>query len=263
MKYNLLEITQAVLSSLDSDEINTIGDSVESQQVVDIVKVVYDDMISRSDLTANKVLFNLTSSNDITKPVLMYKPINIDRIDWIKYDCRGHVDDDPLWEEMRYLPVSDFIDYTHQYRPSETDVSVLTLSGEGFVVTLNYKTNQTPKFYTSFDDNAVVFDSYKSSLESTLQASKTLGYATKRTIFIEDDTFDFPALQPQQYALLLNEAKSLAWAELKQIAHPKAEMSARRGWRHLQKTRQSIPDGLFLSGSHNFDKTLSFGRRRR
>jgi hypothetical protein len=261
MKYTLLELTQAVLSSMDSDEINSITDSVESQQVVQVIKTVYDDMISRGDLVSNKILFNLVASGDVTRPVLMTKPENIDRIEWLKYNCVLDGDTDPAWAEMQYLPVSDFVEYTHGYNPSETNVDTFEYNTEGFVFTFTYRTDQAPRFYTSFDDNTLIFDAYDSDVDTTLQASKTLGYGAKHTDFLEEDAF-IPNLQPQQFNLLLNEAKSLAWTELKQTVHGKAEVSARRGWRHLQKTRQTVPDNVFLNNAHSFDTLPNFGRQR-
>src|SRR5882724_2847159 len=110
MKYTLLELTQAVLSSMDSDEINSINDSVESQQVVEVIKTVYDDIISRGDLESNKAPFNLTPSNDPSTPVLMTKPANIDHIHWIKYDSQDADDTAPVWVDMIYLQFMDFLD---------------------------------------------------------------------------------------------------------------------------------------------------------
>jgi len=68
-----------------------------------------------------------------------------------------------------------------------------------------------------------------------------------------------PELLPQQFQLLINEAKSLAWAELKQVPHQKAELSARRNWRHLQRTRRSVPDGTF-NNKVGFDRLPNFAR---
>jgi len=93
-----------------------------------------------------------------------------------------------------------------------------------------------------------------------LQANKTLAYGSKTTSWTEIDTFT-PNLQPQQFALLLSEAKALAWAELKQTAHPKAEVSARRNWRHLQKTRNTTPMGRPLNNASFFDNLPNYGRR--
>lgn len=247
---------------MDSDEINSISDSVESQQVVAVIKTVYDDLISRGDLTANKTIFNLTASGDNTKPVLMTKPLTIDRIEWIKYNTIADGETDTTWAEMQYLPVSDFMDFIHMYSVSETNVDSFTHISDGFTFTFNYKNDTPPAYYTSFDGNTLIFDAYDSEVDTTLQGVKTICYGQKRTEFTEEDSFDFPALQPQQFSLLLNEAKSLAWVELKQTPHQKAEVTARRGWRHLQKTRKVSPDGsLFNSNAHTFDSLPNFSRK--
>jgi hypothetical protein len=102
----------------------------------------------------------------------------------------------------------------------------------------------------------LIFDGYDASVSSTLEASKTLAFGPKKSTFTKTDDF-VPELQPQQFALLLNEAKSLAWAELKQTGHVKAEQASKRNWRHLQKVRQNIPNGDFRT---NFDKLPNFSR---
>lgn len=261
MKYTLLELTQAVLSSMDSDEINSINDSVEAQQVVEVIKTVYDDIISRGDLQSNKTLFNLVPSGDVTKPTLMTKPENLDRVEWIKYNRILNDEVDPHWEEMRFMPPGDFIEYIHNFNPSQTDVGTFDYVSDGNVITFAYKNNSSPQYYTTIDDNILVFDSYDSDVSSTLEASKTLAFGPRKTTFEATDSF-VPTLQPQQFALLLNEAKSLAWAELKQTGHAKAEQTARRNWRHLQKTRIGIPTGLPNSGGHPFDRFPTYARRR-
>ncbi len=261
MKYTLLEMTQTVLSSMDSDEINSIDDTPESKQVVQIIKTVIDDLTSRGDLASNKTPFNLVPSGDVLKPVLMHKPSTIDRVEWIKYNCLDAEDIDPVWNDMRYLPIEDFIIFTHQYNVSENNVDSFDYTSDGFTFTFNFRNDTAPQYYTSFNDSDIIFDAYDSEVDATLQASKTLCFGSKRTNFEEVDEF-VPNLLPQQFALVINEAKSLAWAELKQMPHAKAEVSSRRNWRHLQKTRQTVPDGTrILSGAHNFDKLPNFGRK--
>ena len=262
MKYTLLELTQTVLSSMDSDEINSITDSVESQQVVDIIKTVYDDIITRGDLTTNKTVFNLTASTDPNKPILMTKPDNIERIEWVKYDTKTLGSTTPNWTDLTYLPPVDFIDYMHSGNLEGTEIGSFEHSMAGFVLTFTYRNDTAPHYYTSFDDNEIFFDSYDSEVDSTLQSSKSLCYGLKIANFERTDDF-IPELQPQQFALLLSEAKSLAWAELKQSGHQKAEQSARRNWRHLQKTRTEIPNSERINdNAHNFSKLPNFSRRR-
>lgn len=263
MKYTLLELTQAVLSSMDSDEINSINDTVESQQVVEVIKTVYDDIISRGDLTTNKTPFNLTASTDPLKPILMTKPIGIERVEWIKYDTQGLGDTVPAWTNMTFLPPLDFIDYMHAYNQDATNVASFSHSIDTYVLTFTFRNDIAPHYYTSFNDSEVFFDSYDSAVDSTLQSSKSLCYGLKVTSFQKTDTFT-PELQPQQFALLLNEAKSLAWTELKQTVHAKAEQSSRRNWRHLQKTRREIPNTStnVLDNAHNFNRLPNFARIR-
>lgn len=262
MKYTLLELTQAVLSSMDSDEVNSITDTVESQQVVEVIKTVYDDIISRGDLTTNKTPFNLTASTDPLKPIIMTKPEGIERIEWIKYDTQDLDDTIPHWTDLTYLPPVDFIDYMHSGNLEGDNIESFTHTVNTFVLTFTFRNDIAPHYYTSFDDNEVFFDSYDSEVDSTLQSSKSLCYGLKVTDFQKLDAFT-PQLQPQQFALLLNEAKSLAWAELKQANHAKAEQSARRNWRHLQKTRMEIPNSSdILNNASNFDKLPNFSRRR-
>lgn len=263
MKYTLLELTQAVLSSMDSDEVNSINDTVESQQVVEVIKSVYDDIISRSDLKSNSTLFNLLPSNDNTKPILMEKPPAIDKIEWIKYDCRKATDTTSAWQYMRYATPEQFLEMMHSYNLTATNIGTFTQTFVGpYNITFVYRNDQAPTWYTSFDDDFIFFDSYDAAVDTTLQSSKTVGYGTKISDFQKVDTY-VPALHPQQFALLLSEAKSLAWAELKQSMHTKAEAMARKNWVHLQKTRVQVPDpDNFNGGSHNFSNLPNFARTR-
>ena len=261
MKYTLLELTQTVLSSMDSDEINSINDTVESQQVVEVIKTVYDDIISRGDLTTSKTVFNLEASTDPLKPILMTKPENIERIEWLKYDTQKLGDTVPHWTDLTYLPPLDFIDFMHSGNLEGTEIESFTHAMDGFVLTFTFRNDIAPHYFTSFNDTEVFFDSYDSEVDTTLQSSKSLGYGLKITEFEKTDDY-IVNLQPQQFALLLNEAKSLAWIELKQTGHQKAEQSARRNWRHLQKTRMEVPNSENINdNAHAFSKLPNFARR--
>lgn len=263
MKYTLLELTQSILSSMDSDEVTSIDDTVESLQVVEVIKTVYDDIISRSDLQTSKTLFNLTASVDALKPIVMSKPDSIDKIEWIKYNTRAVTDTEDTWSYMTYRSPLDFVDMMHSLSLSESWIDSFNYTfPDGSNVTFYYRNDAPPQYYTTFDDGTIFFDAYDSGVDSKLLAAKTLCYGTRISDFVAEDDY-VPNLQPQQFALLLNEAKSLAWAELKQTPHAKAEQSARRNWTHLQRTRNQIPDTeQFSGGTHNFDKLPNFARRR-
>lgn len=260
MRYSLLDLTQTVLSSMDSDEVNSITDTVESMQVVEIIKTVYDDIVSRSDLNIHKTLFNLDASGDNDLPVIMLKPSAIDRIIWVKYNCIPDGATIPEWNEMQYVDAEEFLRRSHSLNTDEANVDSLVYSTDTFSMPIYFKTDEAPSCYTSFEDTKLVFNAFDSEVDTTLQSAKTMCYGTKITEFLREDSF-VPDLQPQQFSLLLNEAKSLAWAELKQATHNKAEQAARRNWVNVAKKRQAIPSGTFSSGSHPFDKLPNYGRK--
>lgn len=240
MRYTLLELTQDVLSSMDGEEVNSINDTTESTQVVKIIKTVYDDIISRAELPISRTLFTLDASGDSLKPVLMTKPLTIDSIDWVKYNriISGSVD--PAWLEMKFMPLDEFMLMTQGMSPANDFVDSMAHTVNGFNLVFHFRNDVSPMYFTSFDDNTIIFDAYDSAVDNTLQSSKTLCYGELTNIFTESDNW-VPNLQPQQFSLLLNEAKSLAWAELKQVVHQKAETSARRNWIHLQTTKRNTP----------------------
>ncbi len=260
MKYTLLELVQDIMSSMDSEEVNSISDTVESQQVVKVIKTVYNDIISRGDLSYHKVLFNLDASGDASKPTLMTKPDSISNVEWIKYNVEDDEDEDPVWRDIRFLPLKDFMEHTHSFLPSESNVASFSHTASTFTHTFNYYNDRAPSYYTSIDDDTVIFDSYDSEVDSTLQSSKSMGFGTKDLVFVESDTWT-PELPANHFALLLNEAKALAWTELKQTPNPKAELSARRNWRHLARTRRQIPFDTPLHADNTFNTIPYYGRK--
>lgn len=241
MKYSVLDMVQLILEAADSDEVNSIGDTQESRAVANILKQVYDDIVSRADLPVQKLLFNLDPSTDPTKPVLMFKPQTISTIEWLKYDCRRDTPNDPAFMDICFLPLWDFLNLTYGFRASDDDVGTMQLTSGTTSLTFFHRSNKMPQYWTTYDDNSVIFDSYDITVDTTLQASKTVVFGEMSTTWLNEDTF-IPHLQDNQFSLLLNEAKSLYWTEKKQGPHPKAEQMAHKNWVHLQKSRGNTPD---------------------
>ncbi len=89
------------------------------------------------------------------------------------------------------------------------------------------KNNKQPEYYTSFDDQWVVFDSYDSAVDSTLQTSKTRCWITLAPSFTLTDTF-VPDIPTEAFPALLAEAKSTCFTRLKQMPEGKSEQQSRR-----------------------------------
>ena len=166
----------------------------------------------------------------------------------------------PGYLYVTIIPIQQFLDITNSYNPTENDVNSFTFTDTqaGFPgsYTFYYKTQSQPCYCTVLNDYYVIFDSYDSTQDSTLQASKTMCYGEIIPYWTMTDTF-IPNIDDNQVPLLLNEAKSLAFFELKQTSHSKAEQEARRQWTSVQKDKAKIDTQSY------FDQLPDFGRNAR
>lgn len=252
--YTNLDYTQTILSSLDSDEVNSISDTVESLQVANIIKTVYNDMQARMDLPEHKTLFELNASGDTAAPVIMYRPSDVLSIDWVQYDKILSTETDPNYQPVTFMPIGQFLVMTNSQNTDETWIDEVTLAVGSDSVTFKYRNDTAPQYYTTFDDSTIVFDSFDSAVDATLQKNKTRCYGKKDQSFQMTDTF-VPFLDRDLSTLLLNEAKVLAFAELKQTQHAVAGQWARRGWVKSQKSQRAI------DVQSDFDRLPNFGRK--
>lgn len=85
MKMTLLEMTQNILSALNSDQVNSISDTVESQQVAEAIKTTYMNMLGRYELPEHNQLFQLQTTDNLSTPCIMTFPDGVSRVEWIKY----------------------------------------------------------------------------------------------------------------------------------------------------------------------------------
>jgi hypothetical protein len=255
MKYTLLELTQMILSSMDSDEVNSINDTVESQQVVNVIKTCYGDIFSRSNLPENYTLFNLTASGDATKPTLMFLPeTTVTNCLWVRYNCQRADEIDSRFLPVCHVPLSEFLYRMHAHVPAQGPRLIkFTHIVDGTNIEFIADSSIAPTFYTSWDDKAFIFNSYDSEVDTTLQSSKTMAYGEKQPPWITSNTF-VPPIDDHQ--LLLHESKALAWMEIRQMQHPRAERGARQQWVHLQRTKHKI-----LDGDDYFTTTPNYGRK--
>lgn len=354
MKLTLLQLTQNILSSLDSDEVNSIFDTTESMQVATCIQTTFFNLVSRAGLPDQMQLFQLVPSGDSSKPVLMFKPANVDKIDWLKYldtnpNANQQVDQfgafqhdlnvdvlppwtttststvtmqtgnatfvtatvvtgiaagqgvaassganlmsgtvvsyvgttliinvtsvigsgsfsswsitenilgtpSPIYKYVTLLPTQQFLDMVNNFNLNDSNVQSFTFTEGANSFNLYYKNDSQPNYATVIENFYFIFDSFDSTQDSTLQASKTLCSGQTIPTFTMQDSF-IPDLDDYQFPLLLSESKSLAFFELKQMIHQKAEQENKRQWSQVQKNK-SVDD----KPSH-FDQLPDFGRR--
>ena len=244
MKQTLLDLTQQTLNKMSSDEVNSIGDTVESMQVANEIKTTYYSMIGNLELPYQYNLVALLASGDTSKPTHMTVPENVDSFKWIQYNKGTPLE--PEYVEIDYLTPEQFVIKCSKYEGVASPLVVQDNAGS-----LVIATDKQPQWYTLFDDTTVVFDSYDASVDDTLQESKARMYA--QTIPTWSMTDDFiPDLPAKYFPQLLAEASQACMVYLKQTNSPIDQMRARQQYvRHFNNRNRKL-------GSQ--DSVLDFGR---
>lgn len=226
MKLTLLQMTQNILSAMDSDEVNSINDTVESQQVAEIIKETYYDLFSTIGIPERTGIIQLEGLGDLDRPNFLRLPDNVVSIDWVKY---RNVDNE-TYSDLKFLNVKDFFERVLQNKLASPDVEIVQDDSGIFYF---IKNNETPRHYTILNDEYLITDSYDATYDSTLQASKTFAWGEVEETWSDEDDF-IPNLSNDLFPLLLSEAKSVCFITLKQQANQKEEQRSRRHRVHLQ-----------------------------
>ena len=237
-KKTLLQLVQNILSAMDSDEVNSISDSVESLQVAEIVRETYEDLVATLSLPERRALVHLEALGDVTRPNYLRIPDSVKDFIWIKYDSA----------DVDYMAPEIFIRYVFN---NPGDLVVRDFDGIEFSI----RSDADPKFWTCFNDEYIVFDAFNSEVESTLQESKTTAFANMDRPFLMEDDFVCD-MDANLFPLLLAESKKACFINLKQVSNSNEEMRARRqlvrAQNELSRTAKPRP----------IDRLPNYGRRR-
>lgn len=232
-KQTLLQMVQDILSDSDGDEVNSISDTLEGTQCAKVIRSVYRDIVEEYELQATEVAFQLTASGDNTLPTLMTVPTHISEITEIQYNkTTGTV---PEFTTVGWIEPSEFLKRVSNNDSSQSNYQNMTDPDTGFVYSI--RNDLAPSCWTSFDGgDTLIFDSFDSDVDTTLQSSKTqcLGRQRFDLTIADTTTVDLPE---QQQQLLYNEARELFF-ELYKDGAPRGVNERARFSRMRMKERQ-------------------------
>lgn len=235
----LLELVDDILSSLDSDPVTSYTDTVEGEQVAQILKNTYYNIIDGKDWPQLYTMFQLTQTS-VATPTHMTLGTTITDVKYIKYNVKSSTDTVDKFTEITYLPPQEFMALLDARPSDNTSVTQITdTSG----IYLNIVNDQPPMYYTSFDESTIIFDAFDTDVETFLKTIKTQCYGRQEPAVTLSDGLYFN-LPTDAFSLLLNEAKALAWAELKQIQNPKAEQYAGTHKRRMSQEAWKLKNGI-------------------
>lgn len=231
----LLEIVQDILNDMSGDEINSISDTQEAEQVANIVKKTYLAMVSNSNWPHTRRAVAVTPYSDSNFPTHMYLNDNVKELISVYYNCIKLGETRKNYKQVVYKSPDEFLNILNKRNSDSTNVTtIIDPSG----IELLIITDSHPKYFTSFDDTSLVFDSYDSGVDSTLQESKFQALAYIIPSFEVSDTAE-PDLPPDVLSYLIEEATSRCQmklrefndAEAKEEADKQARWLSRKSWR--------------------------------
>lgn len=236
-KITLLQIVQGILSDADSDNVNSITATVESDQCARVVRDVYLHICDLHDVEYIKTLKKLDATS-ATTPNVMTIPTGFHSIEFVKYDSKVAATDVQNFQEIHYMEVQPFLEKMHSRNTSDSNVDAVTLSSGLILPVIN---DRAPQYYTIMDvgSDELVFDAYDSDLETNLQQSKSLAYGTMRpTLSLADaSTLDLPE---HLEMLVINEARARFFDLYKDGITGEIDRARRRSEVRAQRKRNMI-----------------------
>jgi hypothetical protein len=254
-KLTIIQVVQKTLEALNLDEVNSLSDSPDAVQVAQIAQDSAYELLNQSEWPFTIRLEQLESIADADRPNYLRIPDEVTRIDYVRYDRTDPVNQDAAGTDLveiptiEWLPPESFLEMTLLRNTQIAEISTITDFNGG---RYHIYTDRGPSYWTSFDDEYVVFDAYDSDIESTLQGNKSQAHVKWiEDIVISDDfQLDAPA---HFFSTWLADVKSTAFIYMKQEASPKDEQRTRRGLTVLRRN---------ASRTDNDDGKVKFGRRR-
>lgn len=223
MKMTLLEMTQNILSAMDADEVNSIGETIESEQVAMEIKNTYFANFSNFGIASKYQLIQFDSLSSVDDHPNVLKVLDsTDHFDFIKYNIQTV--SDPCYNDMEYMEPKEFLDFVLGQANTGQRITVKDIQTD---LPYTISSDSAPRYWTTFDNEHIVFDAINRDLDDTIQESKVMAYGEVIPSWTHTDTFT-PDLEVKFFPLLLAEAKAAAFVNHKGVSNAKEEQRARR-----------------------------------
>lgn len=190
MQRTLLQVCQTYLDATSGFYVDSIFDTDESQQVANIAERIYYKMVQAyPNLLFTMKERTLDAVSDTDRPNYMLLPKDVQKVKESKLYYNVATESGEVnYKEVQYLTPLDFVSQTNRASSTTNTMIVEGYDDNKMVI----GTKQFPSYFTSFDNKYVVFDSYNSDYDTTLQASKTRIVVSEEAVFLIEDDFIIP-----------------------------------------------------------------------
>lgn len=236
-KPTFLEMVQSILSDMDSENVNSTDDSIEAQQIKNVIFDTYYDLVHSRIIPEHNKLKSLGRISNTAGPTTFsldyLTPFDIQKIHSIRYNVNSDTTS-PEWKELKYIDILEFMEL---YSEDDNTVAAV-LSDKTFEATnirAWVRNDKQPDYYTLYNDDFVVLDSWDSSQSTYGVGSRVAMYAqtvpSLNGFDADNDSFE---LDNNYIQYILTEAKSRCFSLFKGGVDQKIEQSARRQKVYLQ-----------------------------
>lgn len=197
MQRTLLYTVQRVLEKLNLDPVNSISDTEDALLVSREAETTFYDMLSRGEWKANLELLRVEAVSDLAAPTTIRIPDDVMKLSSVRYNCT-YPDKKKDTRSIEFLEPEEFLQRSYSLNTDLSSVEESEISGRVILV----ENNRMPAYYTSFDNEHLIFDAYDKDVEDTVNASKTVCYGEVNPSWLESDDFVIP-VQTNLYPLYL------------------------------------------------------------
>lgn len=229
-KRTLLEIVQLTLNVTGGDYVESISDSQESEDMALLAKDVFYDISNWDEWPYQNNLASLESPADTSAPTVMQINDDYKFIHSVQYLKEGDTD---VFTDIKYLPPEEFIRVSDSKMSNSSSMKIYGY-GLRSSVFLTVGTDEHPRYYTSFDDKNIIFDSYDSSVDVFLANWKCRVMASIIPDFKMVDNHEIN-LPDTMMGLYISQVKVAAYYYTNQADNP---LDGHKTLRHLSKLRQ-------------------------
>lgn len=230
MARTVLEYVQACLNAMDSDNVDSIADVDESQQVADHLEEVYYELMEREDWPHLSQPINLTAAVDTSLPTKFTIDEDVRKVKWLRYNTATDASEFD-GKTLCYLTPEEFV-LRFDTGKDSADKQLVTIDSKVRVYVAN---NRMPEYWTSFDEDSTIYmDAFDSSIESTLTSDRLDGWGVVIPAFSVTDTFT-PDVPKHMEQLLQAELNRQCFQHFKQ---QRSEVDEKKALRQLAQQRR-------------------------
>lgn len=231
MSRTLGYLVQRVMEKLDLDPINSLNDSPDALLIAREAEDTYYDLINRNEWPERYDLINVESVGDTANPTTLRLSDSTLNIQSLRYNVTTADDTDTVWRELIQLAPEDFLDKVYGRKDSETTVTTASYKG----LELYVYNDTMPTYFTVFDNEYLVLDSWDSTIESTVQGVKSVCRGSTVPTFETTDEYVIP-VDITTFPLYLAEVTAAASIALNGTNDPESERRRNRGISRLRRS---------------------------